>query len=155
MHTFYPKKYTDLFSNVIQLKDGEMIDLDRKLKMERQEPVRCRALSDDFMRKLKEGIYHPLVQRVKSDKDLDMEFRGTYINVYFQGHSILNLKRNGTVTIDKKFQRDIEGQIPKVIKTSENLATYLKLLPKIKDNVAYSPQETGVKSSRSRELEFE
>jgi len=155
MHTFYPEKYADLFSNVIQLKDGEMIDFDGKVKGERQEPVRRRALSEDFLRKFKEGIYHPLVQRIRQDKDLDMEFRGTYINVYYQGHNILNLKRNGSVTIDNKFQRDIEEQIPKVFKTSENLDTYLKLLPKIKDNVAYLPQETGVRSSRSRELEFE
>lgn len=155
MHTFYPEKYADLFSNVIQLKDGEMIDFDRKVKGESQEPVRCRALSEDFLRKLKEGIYHPLVQRVRQDKDLDMEFRGTYINVYYQGHNLLNLKKNGSVTIDNKFQRDIEEQIPKIFRTSENLDTYLKLLPKIKDNVAYSPQETGVRSSKSRELEFE
>ncbi|MFC1865153.1 MBL fold metallo-hydrolase [Chloroflexota bacterium] len=155
IHTFYPEKYSEIFSNVIQLKDGEMIDLNEKLKTEKYESIKCRALSDDFMRKLKEGIYHPLVQRVKADKDLDMEFRGAYINVYFQGHSILNLKKNGKVTIDKKFQRDIEDQIPKVIKTSKDLDKYLKLLPKIKDNVVYSPHETGQRSSKSRELEFE
>ena len=50
----------------------------------------------------------------------------------------LNLKRNGSVTIDKKFQRDIEKQIPKVFETRQNLDTYLQLLPKIKDNVAYT-----------------
>lgn len=155
MHTFHPEKYADLFSNVIQLKDGEMIDFDGKVKGKRQEPVRRRALSEDFSRKLKEGIYHPLVQRVRQDKDLDMEFRGTYINVYYQGHNILNLKKNGSVAIDNKFRRDIEEQIPKVFRTSENLDTYLKLLPKIKDNVAYSPQATSVRSSKSRELEFE
>lgn len=131
------------------------MDLESSVKTLKQEVVRCRALSDEFIRELKAGIYHPVVQRVRLDKDLDMEFRGTYINIYYQGHSILNLKKNGNVMIDKKFQRGIEGKIPKVFKTRGDINTYLELLPKIKDNVVYCPQEKGERSSKSRELEFE
>jgi len=155
IHTFYPEKYPDIFPNVIQLKDGEIMGLDSSVRKDKQEVVRCRALSDEFIRELKDGIYKPLVQRVQLDKDLDMEFRGTYINIYYQGHSILNLKKNGNITIDKKFQRGIEGKIPKAFDTSEDVNTYLELLPQIKDSVVYCPQEKGERSSKSRELEFE
>ena len=53
--------------------------------------TRGRALSDEFLCKLnpeKGGIYGPLVNRVRRDKDLDLEFRGNYINIYYQGHNI-------------------------------------------------------------------
>lgn len=114
-----------------------------------------RRLSDSFMRELKDGIYHPLVQRVRLDKDLDMEFRGTYLNIYYQGHSILNLKNNGSTTIDKKFLRGVEEKVPSSLKTNNDVNAYLELLPNIKDNVTYCPNEAGGRSSKSRELEFE
>lgn len=158
IHTFYPEKYPDIFPNVIQLRDGEIMDLGSSVKKVKQEVVRRRALSKEFMRELKDGVYHPLAQRVRLDKDLDMEFRGTYINIYYQGHSILNLKKNGSVTVDKKFQCGIEGKILKTIKTGEDVNAYLGLLPQIKDNVVYRPQKKGEgerANSKSRELEFE
>lgn len=119
--------------------------------------MRRRALSDEFIRELKDGIYHPLVQRVKQDKDLDMEFRGTYINIYYQGHSILNLRKNGSFTIDEEFKRKIEGKMPKSLKTGDAIESFLELLPQIKDNVVYRPQDSGESKrvSKSRELEFE
>jgi len=157
IHTFYPEKYPDIFQNVIQLKDGEVMELNSSVRRVKQEVVRCRTLSDEFMRELKDGIYHPLVQRVKQDKDLDMEFRGTYINIYYQGHSILNLRKNGSFTIDGEFKRKIEGKMPKSLKTRDAIESFLELLPQIKDNVVYRPQDSGESKrvSKSRELEFE
>jgi len=151
VHTFYPEKYPDIFPNVIQLKDGEIMGLDSSVRKDKQEVVPCRALPDEFIRELKDGIYKPLVQRVRLDKDLDMEFRGTYINIYYQGHSILNLKKNGNITIDKKFQRGIEGKIPKAFRTREDMDAYLELLPKIKYSVVYCPQEKGERSRNNSE----
>ena len=157
IHTFYPEKYTELFPNVVQLKDGEVMELGIEKKEDKPEVLRCRALSDGFMKELKDGKFKKLVQRVKSDKDLDMEFRGTYINIYYQGHSILNLKKSGSFTIEKKFKRGIEGKIPEALNTIENVNTYLELLPQIKDNVVYRRQENGEdeRVSQKRELEFE
>jgi len=102
------------------------------------------------------GIYNRLVERVRKDKDLDLEFRGKYISIYYQGHSILKLYQSGGVVIDKKFKRNI-ADVPERLKTLEDVDKYLKLLPQIKDNVAYRPQEGNEKkrSSKSRELEFE
>jgi len=155
MHTFYPEKYHDMFSNVIQLEDGQQMNLKKRPDQPIRRKVPARALSDGFITKLKGGIYRSIVERVRLDKDLDMEFRGTYINIYFQGHSILNLKQSGSITIDKKFLRDVEEKVPTALKTEEDVTTYLKLLPIIKDNVTYCPVDVGSRSSKSRELEFE
>ncbi|MEQ4489574.1 MAG: hypothetical protein AAC990_04310 [Dehalococcoides mccartyi] len=114
-----------------------------------------RRLPDYFIKDLKDGIYHPIIQRVRLDKDLDMEFRGTYLNIYYQGHSILNLNKNGSIAIDKKFLRGVEEKVPSSFKTSEDVNAYLESLPNIKDNVTYCPNEAGIRSSKSRELEFE
>jgi len=84
-----------------------------------------------------------------------MEFRGTYLNIYYQGHSILNLNKNGCITIDRKFLRGVEQKVPSALKTSEDVNAYLEVLPHIKDNVTYCPSEAGIRSSKSRELEFE
>ncbi len=126
-------------------------------KEDKPELLKCRALSDGFTNELKDGKYKNLVQRVRLDKDLDMEFRGTYINIYYQGHSILNLKKSGSFTIEKKFKRGIEGKIPEALNTIEDVNTYLELLPQIKDNVVYRRQENGEdeRVSQKRELEFE
>jgi len=155
MHTFYPEKYHDMFSNVIQLEDGQQMNLVKRPNQKKQGPAPRRALSNEFIRRLKDGIYRPIVERVRLDKDLDMEFRGTYINIYFQGHSILNLKQSGSFSIDKKFLRGVEGRVPTALKTEKNVSTYLELLPIIKDNVTYCPVGVGSKPSKSRELEFE
>ena len=157
IHTFYPEKYTELFSNVVQLKDGEIMELGTDRKEDKPEALKRRALTDGFINELKDGKYKKLVQRVQSDKDLDMEFRGEYTNIYYQGHSILNLKKNGSYTLEKKFKRGIEDKIPKALKTSEDVNIYLELLPQIKDNVVYRHQENGEdeRVSKKRELEFE
>ena len=117
--------------------------------------TRGRALSDEFLCKLnpeKGGIYGPLVNRVRRDKDLDLEFRGNYINIYYQGHNILMLRQNGGIEISDVFTRNLAG-FPKSLKTSEEVDKYLELLPNIKDNVTY--RDENRRSSKSRELEFE
>jgi len=142
MHTFYPEKYRDMFSNVIQLKDGQQMNLTNKYDLATRGKAPRRALSDVFIKKLKDGIYRSVVERVRLDKDLDMEFRGTYINIYFQGHSILNLKQSGGISIDKKFLRNIEEKVPTALKTEKDVTTYLELLPIIKDNVTYGSDKS-------------
>lgn len=115
-----------------------------------------RALSLDFFHQLEEGgKYGDLVKRVRRDKDLDLEFRGSYINVYYQGHSILLLRQNGAIEIDEAFTENGLKQLPKKI---SGINTYLDLLPYIKDNVSCHVREDdagNIVSKRNRELEFE
>lgn len=130
--------------------------MDFNSKTQKQEVVRCRALSRPFFEQLKDGIFKPLVDRVSLDKDLDLEFRGTYINVYYQGHSILNLHNNGKVKIHAEFSRNLNN-LPEKLKTTDEVAVFLKQIPQIKDNVVYRPQEGNENKtiSRRREAEFE
>lgn len=120
-----------------------------------QDNSRSHALSKEFLCKLnpeKGGIYGPLVNRVRRDKDLDLEFRGNYINIYYQGYSILKLYQSGGIDISEVFTHDI-ADMPTRLETPGEVAKYLELLPKIKDNVTY--RDENKRSSKSRELEFE
>ena len=77
-----------------------------------------RALSPKFLHDLNPeevGKYGELIKRVRRDKDLDLEFRGNYINIYYQGHSILLLGENGAIEIDKAFTEDGLHKLPEKI----------------------------------------
>jgi len=106
-----------------------------------------RALGGGFFDDLgPEGKFGKLVERVRRDKDLDLEFRGDYINIYYQGHSILNLKENGNISINKAFK---ENGFHKILENISDIDHYLKLLPCIKDNVSCYTKRGD------REIEFE
>lgn len=117
-----------------------------------------RALSEEFFHDLNPeegGKYGELVKRVRLDKDLDLEFRGNYINVYYQGHNILLLRQNGATKIDKAFTVDGLHQLPEKI---ADVDSYIKLLPYLKDNISCHSKENekGKRISKNnRELEFE
>ena len=117
-----------------------------------------RALSPGFLHDLnpeEEGKYGELVKRVRRDKDLDLQFRGHYINVYYQGHSILRLKKSGSMEIHRAFTVEGQHELPERI---PDLETYIELLPMLKDNVSchLKEDERGKRISKnSRELEFE
>jgi len=160
MHTFYPERYPEMFPNVIQLKDGEMIELAITNK---PNSVRCRALSRMFMDRLdpeKDGVYGPLVELVRQTKDLHLEFRGQLdlnnpendlpkdeaFNIYYKGNSILNLHRNGNFRIAPAFTEGLE--IPRFLRTKEDVRAYIDLLPKIMFNVA-------TRGKTSMEIEYE
>ena len=106
-----------------------------------------RFLSERFFNELSsEGKYGEIVKRVCCDKDLDMQFRGNYINIYYQGHNVLKLYDTGNFSIDNTFK---VPNLPKSLNSSDDVTTYLRLLPEIKERVATKSD------SKSRELEFE
>src|SRR4030042_1249223 len=113
-----------------------------------------RALNDKFFKEfLSGGKYSGLVERVHYDKDLDLEFRGNYINIYYQGHSILKLGQSGAIEIDKAFTENGCNKLPKKI---PDITNYLKLVPFIKDNVSCHSHENDAGeriSKKNRELD--
>lgn len=117
-----------------------------------------RALSDNFLHDLNPeegGKYGELVKRVRRDKDLDLEFRGNYINIYYQGHSIQKLTQNGIIEIDKAFTENGLHKLPEKI---PDVDSYINLLPCLKDNISCHSKENeeGKRISKNnRELEFE
>jgi len=117
-----------------------------------------RALSPKFLHDLNPeegGKYGELVKRVRRDKDLDLEFRGNYINIYYQGHSILLLRQNGAIEIDKAFTED---GLHKISEEIADVGSFIKQLPFLKDNISCHSKENeegGRISKHNRELEFE
>ena len=56
---------------------------------------------------LQHGFLAPLRERVLLDKDLDLEIRDKYLNIYFKGNSLLRLAEAGISayrpSVDPKF----------------------------------------------------
>ncbi|KSV16600.1 lactamase [Dehalococcoides mccartyi] len=159
IHTFYPEKYKELFPNVVQLKDGEIMNLDT---MTQPAETRCRALSTSFLQSfnLTDGLYKPLVDLVRKNKDLHFEFRGQLhdstkpweapadeaIGIYYKGNSILGLHSNHKVEIHDAFTKDLT--IPKYLHTVEDVQTYIRHVPELMFRVAS-------RGKKSMEIEYE
>jgi hypothetical protein len=52
-----------------------------------------RALSETFLKDLTSGFLHPLLAEIQQDDTLMLGLRGTYLNVYYRGGSILRLEQ--------------------------------------------------------------
>lgn len=160
IHTFYPERYTEIFPNVIRLKDGDSMKLTSRVK---QEKVRCRALSKPFIDKLNPvegGVYGPLVELVRKTKDLHLEFRGRLdlnnsetdvpdgeaIGIYYKGNCVLNLQSNGKFKIASAFTEGLK--IPSSLRTDDDVRSYLTVLPVIMFKVA-------ARGKTSMEIEYE
>ena len=97
-----------------------------------------RALDETFLRDLKDGVLAPLADLVKSDTSLCLELRGKYINVYYRGGNLLNVRTrdsngNHSMYFDENY---FEGghciEYPKIIKTSNDVERLINVLPKLK-----------------------
>ena len=107
----------------------------------------------NFMHKLRKGGgYAPIVESVCKDKDLDMEFRGNCLNVYYKGNSILDLDERGGNTVHPNIKRHVP-EIPTSLedKDTQDAERYVGLLPKIK----YAVTKQRSKSTDSLEREYE
>lgn len=156
IHTFHPEKYAELCSNVVRLRDGEMMDLETATRGK----TRWRALSVGFLSELKPGgLYSPLVEMVRGNKDLHLEFRGQLdpqnqshrpaneaVGIYYKGNSILKLFSNGSVYVHPVFAEGLG--IPKYLQKSEHVDAYLDLVPKLMFKVA-------TRGKKSMEIEYE
>jgi hypothetical protein len=54
-----------------------------------------RKLSGYFMNCLTSGFLQGLKEMVKKDRALNLELRDNFMNIYFKGHSLLQLSENG------------------------------------------------------------
>ncbi|MDM7998849.1 MAG: hypothetical protein QUS33_02310 [Dehalococcoidia bacterium] len=110
------------------------------------------ALSETFEAELKKGRYAPLVKAVRTDKDLDMEFRCTYLNIYYKGNSILQLYEDGGVSVHPNIWKHLGlKNKPKPFNNEEAVNAYVELLPALKKAVITQHEE----SSESLEREYE
>lgn len=86
-----------------------------------------RGLKQNFFDCLQHGFLKPLITRVKEDKDLDLQIRDNYINVYFKGNSLLKLSpikdSEYKVELHQKFRTgfDVPKELYNVASTNEFL----------------------------------
>lgn len=84
-----------------------------------------RELSNNFLADLKnaKGILHPILERIQNDHTLMLAIRDGYINIYYRGGNILNVKeqRQGSylASFDVKYNKAGKSMpaLPKAIKT--------------------------------------
>jgi hypothetical protein len=109
-----------------------------------------RKLSPTFLTCLKSGFLSEITEHVRSDRDLNLEIRDSYINIYFKGNSLLKLTEAGSplyykAEIHKKF---LEGVTLLLELTKSNVHAFVASIPLIKENIIKYGQ-------RSLELEYE
>lgn len=96
-----------------------------------------RAISDEFMKDLQDGKLAGLTRRIQTDDTLMLALRGSYINVYYRGGSILRLtEHNGSYAAE--FDVNYTGgqeriKFPKSISSAEHCAEWLAALPALKE----------------------
>jgi len=121
------------------------------------------ALSPKLFGSLKREVgdcaYAPIVQAVRKDIDLDMEFRGNYLNVYYRGNSILKLEEDGGFEIHENIRKHLNGllvasddneKLTRLI-TKTHVQGYVDSIPQLK--AAVTKQRSDSRDSLEREYE--
>jgi len=95
-----------------------------------------RKLSEEFLHELKSGFLKDLTEKVRQDKDLNLDIREEYVNVYFKGHSLLKLNRIDSnryrVEIHPQFTGGIQIQD---FVDEETVSLFSSQIPRIKENI--------------------
>jgi len=103
-----------------------------------------RELSPEFMDDLLQGKLSPLLNEVRIDKDLILEIRENYLDVYFKGNRLLNLKRQGEGYKASSF----DGICDLKINSTEKTEDFVEKIPLIKQKIIH-------RVTKGNELEFE
>jgi hypothetical protein len=109
-----------------------------------------RKIAKTFLRCLQSGFLSEITERVQRDRDLSLEIRDSYINVYYKGNSLLKLVDTGSLIhyraeIHKKFLEEIDISLDL---HEQNVAEFVLSIPLIKENIIKYGQT-------SLELEYE
>lgn len=94
-----------------------------------------RKLSEQFMAALRHGLLADLTKQIIADKDLDLQIRDGYVNIYYKGNSLLRLTEAGTryrVDIHEKFCTGLT--VPAML-DGQTMPLFLALVPTLKDNI--------------------
>lgn len=102
-----------------------------------------RGLSTEFMDDFKTGILKPILNLVKKDDTLCLQIRNDYVNVYYRGGNIMDIKRNKNSYISSfnlgyfklaevERKNSIIGKLPKNITNEEQANKWVENIPFIK-----------------------
>lgn len=84
-----------------------------------------RGLSPQFINDLKTGILHPILNRVHSDNTLTLEIRDGYINLYYRGSSLIQLREQS-----KDYAIEFNLNYMNSVPVRTNSPSWPELLPK-------------------------
>ena len=71
--------------------------------------MKQRQISSDMMKAFKEGELFPLLEAVQNDDTLDMELRGSSVNIYYRGGSVFKIVENNRkyiLSFDTEYCKD-------------------------------------------------
>ena len=80
-----------------------------------------RGLSNDFLNALKSGLLYPLLERVRSDRTLDLQIREDYINIYYRGGNLMKVQKEPNKGFRGSFDSEYSGG--KKLHPSDDLIT--------------------------------
>jgi len=150
IHTEYKGEFEKHFGNVMVLDDNESYDiLTSESTKNNKEKEKMRSLNKRFMDDLKDGILKNLLERIKNDSSLDLQFRGDYINVYYRGGVILKLEQKTdsyNASINKKyFEKEDIVEFKPEIQSLEDMQDWIDKAPLIKQarDFHYSNKKTA------------
>jgi len=97
-----------------------------------------RALSENFMADLKEGILKRLLDRVKRDDTLMLSIRTDYVNIYYRGGSILRITEKSehryVAYFDPNYCKGEEcSDCPELIKAESDINAWISAFPRLKE----------------------
>jgi len=96
-----------------------------------------RGLSPEFINDLRRGVLSPLLEAVHEDRDLILEIREDYLNVYFRGHSLLKLQRKGAAypfSLHKKFRAEALCSLSRLANQGDT-KQFVSAIPEIKARI--------------------
>jgi hypothetical protein len=108
-----------------------------------------RGLSSNFMAALQTGVLAGLRQRVLVDRDLDLQIRTGYLNVYYKGSSLLKLTELASARYHVEIHAKFLGSLVLPDITDETTAQlFLDAIPRLKEAIITSDKA-------SLEVEYE
>ena len=95
-----------------------------------------RKLTQPFLNSLKAGFLSEIIRRVIKDRDLDLEIRENYLNIYYKGNSLLHLSEKSPQSyhpyVHPKF---LKGISLTDFTDQASVDNFLRNIPVIKDNI--------------------
>lgn len=100
-----------------------------------------REISSNFLSDLKngKGVLHPILKRIQNDHTLMLAIRDGYINIYYRGGNILNVKqqRQGSylASFDSKYDRSGKSMpfLPKAIQSQADSKIWVDCFARLKE----------------------
>lgn len=96
-----------------------------------------RGLDNEFISDLQTGRLRTLLEAVKVDRDLLLEIRENYLNIYFKGHSLLKLTKTGgryAISQAEKFQVEAIAGLSSLVSEIDT-DRFVAAIPEIKERI--------------------